>query len=275
MRESSPLSDQIISIGSHRLQIHTEGEGTPTVVIDTGITDELDKLRPLQESIARVTRVITYNRAGYGRSEPGPLPRDSGREAEELRALLEKASVPGPYVLVGHSLGALNVQVFASGYPDDVAGMVLLDPPPLSFILGQEYRDLEAVAEQATAEWQAIADSAAKSTDALEKARLAFFRMIASEHREMFGETAKMVDAISTFGGMPLVVLAAEKPNPALGNIAEEYQRYWIEQSRTLTARSLNGTFIVAEGASHYLYLDVPELVAESILAVVYEVRAQ
>ncbi len=265
----------MISIGSHHLQIHIEGKGAPTVVIDAGITDQLDKLRPFQERIARVTHVITYNRAGYGQSEPGPLPRHSGREAEELKALLEKASVPGPYVLVGHSLGALNMQVFASKYPDDVAGMVLLDPPPLSFILGQEYRDLGVMAEQMTAEWQAIADSAVESIDAQEKARATFFRMIASEHREMFGESARLAGAISTFGDIPLAVVAAGEPNPAFGEVAKEYQRYWVEQSRALTDKSTRGTFILAEGASHYVYLDVPDLVVESILAVVNEVRAK
>jgi pimeloyl-ACP methyl ester carboxylesterase len=253
--------------------MHLEGKGTPTVVIDAGITDQLDKLRPLQARLAQVTRVITYNRAGYGQSEPGPLPRHCGREAEELKTLLEKASVPGPYVLVGHSLGALNMQVFASEYPNDVAGMVLLDPPPLSFLLGREYKDLRVMAERMTAEWQAIADSTGKSPDAGERARAAFFRMIASEHREMFGETARQVGAISTFRDMPLVVLAAGKPNPAFGEVAEEYQRYWVEQSRALAARSTNGEFVLATGASHYLYLDVPELVAQHILSVVRRVR--
>jgi pimeloyl-ACP methyl ester carboxylesterase len=255
--------------------MHLEGKGAPTVVIDAGITDQLDKLRPLQGRLAQVTRVITYNRAGYGQSELGPMPRHSGREAEELKALLEKASVPGPYVVVGHSLGALNMQVFASKYPGVVAGMVLLDPPPLSFILGQEYKDLGVMAKRMTAEWQAIADSAAKSTDAREKTKSAFFQMIASEHREMFGETARLVDAVSTFGDMPLVVLAAGKPNPAFGEVAEEYQRYWVEQSRALANRSTKGKFILAEGASHYLYLDVPELVAQNILSVVNEVRGR
>jgi len=273
--ESRPPSDQIVSVGSHRLEMHLEGKGVPAVVIDAGISDQLDKLRPLQEVLAQVTQVMTYNRAGYGQSEPGPMPRHGGREAVELKALLEKAPVPGPYVLIGHSLGALNMQVFASKYPDDVAGMVLLDPPPLSFILGREYKDLRVMAEQMTAEWQAIGDSTAKSTDAQEQARSSFFRMIASEHREMFGETAKMVEAVSTFGDMPLVVLAAGKPNPAFGEVAEEYKRYWVGQSRTLAARSTNGKFILAEGATHYLYLDVPELVAQNILSVVNEVRAK
>ena len=274
VREGSQPSDQMISIGSHRLQIRREGKGVPAVVIDAGIADQLDKLRPLQDRIARVTQVITYNRAGYGQSEPGPLPRDGAREAEELKVLLEQAFVPGPYVLVGHSLGALNVMVFASKYPKDVAGMVLLDPPPLSFALGKEYRDLGAMAQRMTAEWQAIADSASKSVDAQDRARSAFFLMIASEHRGM-GETARLVDAISTFGDMPLIVVAAGKPNPAFGPIAEEFQRYWAEQSRALTGKSTKGKFILAEESSHFLYLDVPELVEESILSVVNGVRAK
>jgi pimeloyl-ACP methyl ester carboxylesterase len=272
---SQLFSDQIIPVGTHRLEMHIEGKGAPIVVIDSGIGDQMDKLRPLQERIAQVTQVITYNRAGYGQSEPGPLPRHSGREAEELKALLEKASVPGPYVLVGHSLGALNMQVFASKYPDDSAGMVLLDPPPLSFILGQEYKDLRGMAEKMTTEWQAIADSTATSADPQEQARSSFFQMIASEHREMFGETARLVAAISTFGHMPLVVLAAGKPNPAFGEAAEEYQKYWIGQSRALAEKSTNSKFILAEKSTHYLYLDVPELVGQYILSVVSDARAK
>jgi len=192
-----------------------------------------------------------------------------------LKALLEKLSVPGPYVLVGHSLGGLNVQVFASRYPDDVVGLILLDPPPLSFILGEEYTELVGMAESMTAEWQGIADAAADSADAQEKARTAFFGMIASEHREMFGATARLVDSISTFGDMPLVVVAAGRPNPAFGEVAEEYQRYWVEQSRSLAKRSANGRFTFAEDSSHHLYIDVPELVEETVLSVVHQVRAK
>lgn len=142
MGASQATTDRMIAIGTHSLQIRQEGKGLPVVVIDAGLADELEKLKPLQERLARVVQVITYNRAGYGHSEAGPLPRDCGREAEELKALLEKASIPEPYVLVGHSLGALNVQVFASRYPTAVAGTVLMDPPPLSFIQGQEWAAL-------------------------------------------------------------------------------------------------------------------------------------
>lgn len=272
---SPPSADRMISIGSHRLQVRAEGIGTPTIVFDTGIADQMENLRPLQDRIAQVTRIVTYNRAGYGRSEPGPLPRDSGREADELRTLLEEMNEPGPFVLVGHSLGALNVQVFASRYPDDVAGMILLDPPPLSFILGEDYAELGVMAEGMTAEWQSIADAGAESADAQERTRSTFFRIIASEHREMFGKTARLVGEIQTFGDLPLVVVAAGRPNPAFGEVAEEYQRYWVEQSRSLVDKSAHGSFAFAEDSSHHLYTDVPELVESIIRSVVNDVRTK
>jgi len=268
-----PPSHQLVSVGTHRLQLFRHGTGTPTVVIDAGLADNMERLGPLQERIAKVTCVCTYNRAGYGHSEAGPLPRHSHREAEELKALLDSASVPGPYVVVGHSLGALNVQVFAANHPQDVVGIVLLDPPPLSFIRGAEYTNLLPMAERMTAEWQALADSGAKSLDPERRTHAAFFQMIASEHREMFGESAQQVSNISSFQQIPLLVMAAGRPNPIFGDIAEEYQRYWIEQSRALSQKSANGTFVLAEEATHYLYVDVPDLVVASILSIVDQAR--
>lgn len=267
--ESRAPSGQMIDIGSHRLQIRQAGSGAPAVVIDAGLADQMEKLTPLQERLAAVTHVITYNRAGYGKSEPGPLPRDGAREAEELRTMLERASVPGPYVLVGHSLGALNVQLFASKHPTAVAGMVLLDPPPLSFLLGLEWRELGSLAERMTAEWQALADAAAASADAQERAKSVFFRMIASEHREMFGRTGGLVSAITSFDDTPLVVIASGKPNPAFGAAAGKFQQDWIEQSRALSRKSTRGTFVLAEEASHDLSADAPDLVARSVLSLV------
>jgi pimeloyl-ACP methyl ester carboxylesterase len=275
VRESSRLSDDVLDIGSHRLRIHLEGVGAPTVVVDGGIADQLKKLETVQKPLAKITQVVTYERAGYGDSDPGPLPRDSGREARELKALLEKASVAGPYVLVGHSLGALNMQVFASLFPDQVAGIVLLDPPPISFLLGQDFEDLQVMARKMTAEWESIADSAAESSDPRARAKSAFYRMIASEHREMFGQSARLAHAVSTFGETPLLVIAAGRPNLQFGDVAERFQKFWIEQSRALTQKSSGGTFILATEASHDLFSDAPKLVAESVVSVVREVRAK
>lgn len=266
-------SERLVDIGTHRLQMRSAGQGSPVIVIDAGITDGIDKLKPLQGQLALGAQVVTYDRAGYGRSEPGPLPRDCGREARELKALLDASGIPGPYVLVGHSLGGLNVQVFAAKYPKDTAALILLDPPPLSFLLKKDYADLAAMAERMTAEWQGMADAGAGSADPRKSGEAGFFRMIASEHREMFGESARLAAEIASFGKTPLLVMAAGVPNPRFGAIAEEYQNYWIEQSLALSRKSSNGRFILAERCSHYIYLDDPDLVAASILSVVDQVR--
>ena len=94
-------SDHLVNVGTHRLHAHLMGEGSPPVVCDSGIGGRPEEWFPLQSRIARETLVVTYDRAGYGESEPGPLPRDSGREADELKALLEGAAITGPYILVG------------------------------------------------------------------------------------------------------------------------------------------------------------------------------
>jgi pimeloyl-ACP methyl ester carboxylesterase len=271
--EGPAAADEMVSVGTHRLLMHREGQGTPTVVIEAGITDHLENWRAVQERVGQVTRVVTYNRAGYKGSEAGPLPRDCGREVEELKALLDNAPVPGPYVIVGHSLGGLNAQVFAARYPEDVAGIVLLDPPPLSFIRGEEYTNLLAMADKMTGEWQAIADAGAEAVGAEGKAQAIFFRTIASEHREMFGESARLVSEIASFGDTPLLVMAAGKANPAFGEITVEYQAYWIVQSRALSKKSSQGKFVLAEESTHHLYEDVPDLVVDSILSVVRQAR--
>ena len=266
-------SVRLVDIGTHMLQMRLAGEGFPVIVLDAGITDGIERMMPLQDRLALAVRVVAYDRAGYGGSDPGPLPRDSGREAAELKALLEAAGVPGPYIVVGHSLGGLNAQVFAAKSPRQTAGLVLLDPPPITFLLGKAYAQLGEMALRMTAEWQGIADAGAEAKDPGEKAKAAFFRMIASEHREMFGESARLASDIPSFGELPLLVMAAGVPNPRFGDIARKYQDYWIAQSRDLSRKSSKGRFILAERCTHYLYVDDLDLVAREILSFVDAVR--
>jgi pimeloyl-ACP methyl ester carboxylesterase len=267
--------DQMIDLGTHQLHIHREGEGAPAIVIDVGIAGSSDEWHTLQKELADLTHVVTYDRAGYGRSEPGPLPRDGGRTADELRALLRAASVPGPYILVGHSLGALNVQIFAARYPDDVAGMILLDPPPLGWLRGEGYPDLRLMADEMTKEWQAIADAREDSSDPEARAEGVFFRTIASEHREMLDESTALAAAIETFADLPLTVVASGVPNPVFGEVAEEYQQYWIEESRAVAEKSTRGRFVLAPESTHHLHVDASAIVKEVMVSMVQELRGR
>jgi pimeloyl-ACP methyl ester carboxylesterase len=123
-----PPPGRLIDVGGFRLHLHASGEGEPTVILESALGGSSISWALVQPAIARETRVYSYDRAGFGWSDPGPLPRTAGRVADELNALLERAGVPPPFVLVGHSFGALVIQIFTARYPRHVAGLVLVDP---------------------------------------------------------------------------------------------------------------------------------------------------
>lgn len=266
--ENSPtLADQTVNLGSHSLHAVVVGNGSPAVIFDGGIGTRSEEYRDLQYRIAATTTVVTYDRAGYGASEAGPLPRDSRSEVEELRAMLAELEVYPPYILVGHSLGGLNVQVYAGLHPDEVAGMVLLDPPPLRFIRGEEYLELASMAARMTDEWQSIADRGLGSENREERANAEFFQMLASEHREMFGRSAQQASSFASFGSIPLLVIASGVPNPGFGDVAEPYQEFWAAESEALAGKSERGRFIFAETSTHMLHRDAADLVADGIVS--------
>jgi pimeloyl-ACP methyl ester carboxylesterase len=265
--------DRQVSVGTHALHLYCQGKGSPAVVIETGSGETYEGWLPLINELAQETRVCAYDRAGYGQSEPGPLPRDAGREADELRLLLQKAGVKSPYVLVGHSLGGINAQVFAGRYASLVAGAVLIDPTPLGWIAGDAFPELHAQFDQQAAALESQGEALRRSSDPKEVAGANFMAMMASEMTELVRTSAQQVAAIPSFGDMPLTVIASTAPNPQFGASAEAFQRFWVAQSEELARKSTRGVFIRAEGSSHHVHLDVPELVIEAVRAVVMQTR--
>jgi len=121
--------------GGPRLHLHGMGDSGPSVILDAGIGASSLSWSLVQESTARFARVYAYDRAGYGWSDPprrSSGPRTASRLAEELRALLRAADVPGPYILVGHSFGGYVARLYAERWPVEVAGLVMLDSPDAS-----------------------------------------------------------------------------------------------------------------------------------------------
>jgi pimeloyl-ACP methyl ester carboxylesterase len=121
---------QLVDAGGFRLNFVCMGSGSPTVVFDSGFGDWAPAWSKVQPEIATWTRACSYDRAGAGFSDPGPMPRTSVRIAKELRTALHNASIRGPYILVGSAYGGDNVRVFADLYMDEVAGLVLDDADP-------------------------------------------------------------------------------------------------------------------------------------------------
>ena len=124
---SHPMPGALIDVGGHSLHLNCTGSGRPTVVLEPGAGEMSAVFGWIAPAVARDTRVCAYDRAGRGWSEPAAAPQDAAQIATDLHTLLHRADVAGPYVLAGHSFGGLYVQTFAALYPDEVAGMVLID----------------------------------------------------------------------------------------------------------------------------------------------------
>jgi pimeloyl-ACP methyl ester carboxylesterase/FtsH-binding integral membrane protein len=121
-----PPPGQLIDVGGHRLHLHCTGSGSPTVVLEPGGGASSSDFAWIAPAVARDTTVCVYDRAGRGWSDPADGPQDGAHIAADLHTLLDRAHVPDPYVLAGHSFGGLYMLSFAAQFPDQVAGMVLL-----------------------------------------------------------------------------------------------------------------------------------------------------
>ncbi len=117
-----------VAVDGRTIRLHVGGGGDATVVFENGYAAPLETWGKVQPEVSKFARTVSYDRAGFGLSEAGPAPRDGRRVAAELHRALTVANVAPPYILVGHSFGSLYQRVFAGMYPDEVAGMVLVDP---------------------------------------------------------------------------------------------------------------------------------------------------
>jgi pimeloyl-ACP methyl ester carboxylesterase len=124
-----PPPGKLVDLGTHRLHLLEAGRARgPTVLLEAGLMSTLLSWTEIQRTLADSHRVVSYDRAGLGWSDPGPMPRTAERIVTELHSLLEQAAIPPPYILVGHSFGGLTMPLFAAHYPQETAGMVLVDP---------------------------------------------------------------------------------------------------------------------------------------------------
>lgn len=282
-----PPRGTLVDVGGYQLHIQCAGTGSPTVVLDAGLSGMSLDWYLVQSEIANTTRVCSYDRAGMGWSDTGPQPRTPSRIAGELHALLTNAGVPGPYVLVGHSLGGKNVRLFRIQHPDQVVGMVLVDAR------GESMDANISPADRAAFE-QAFAD---ETTQYGMLRRLGLVRLIGADQwgapampREIRTEGAlfrtgqrgldtnaaegleratddAQLRAAPSLGDLPLIVLASEVNMETLPG--------WPEAQREQAALSTKGRLVVVEGSGHYIQWDHPSVVIDAVRQVVTEARGR
>ncbi len=130
--KENPAPGKLFDVGTHRLHLWDAGKassnGSPTILLEAGLMSTVLSWNEVRNELVKSHRVVSYDRAGLGWSDAGPNPRTVERLVDELHSLLEKAAIRPPYVLVGHSFGGLTMPFFAARYPEEIVGMVLVDP---------------------------------------------------------------------------------------------------------------------------------------------------
>ncbi|HKY56049.1 MAG TPA: alpha/beta hydrolase [Anaerolineales bacterium] len=271
-----PPPGQLVDVGGYRLHINCTGTGSPTVIIVSGLGDWSTSWRGVvQPEVAKTTRVCTYDRAGFGWSDTSSLPSDAAQFATELHTLLQNANVPGPYVMVGHSLGGFIVRILAHDYSSEVAGVVMIDsmnPKQVTESLSNKlalFSSLEAEVARVglgrlLVKLPAIFPSMPPGEEAYHPLliRPQTFQTSANEYRDLPASAAEAA-AVTSFGDLPLIVLTAKlNDNPG-----------WSEWQTELLQLSSNSQHVFAENSGHTIQLDEPEVAVDAILKMVELVR--
>ena len=258
-------SQAFVDLGEYRLCLMTAGQGTPPVIFEAGAGDASTTWQGIFQAEAHFTQVLAYDRAGLGHSDAAPRPRTAWQITDDLEQLLRLAQLAGPYVLVGHSLGALLCRLYTQRYPQKVAGLVLIDGPHPE--QGSRFaRALRATGYHQHALVQPILEMAAGGPPEAHPEGLDFASSLAQ------------IDPAHRFGALPLVVIASEKPHaqemPELPQQAAlAFDQAWDDMQRNLATLSSRGRHLIATRSGHYIHWEEPDLVVQAIQQVVADIQ--
>jgi pimeloyl-ACP methyl ester carboxylesterase len=270
-----PAPGKMVDVGGHRLHLHCMGEGERTVILEAGLGGGVLDWSLVQPEIARSTRVCSYDRGGAGWSEASSEPRNAEQIVRELHILLERAELEPPFILVGHSIGGVYVQLYSRRYPDQVAAMVLVDsshedqflrkelpkPSPVYPVLmkalaplgvGRIIFQLKETSENVSPDVAAAMASVYSRTGHLYS--------VADELGSVPESLGQLRNSMTEPNGKPLIVLSQGLPRED-----REAEKAWAELQAELARRSTNGQQIIARNSGHYIQFAEPRLVISSI----------
>jgi len=291
LAKAHPVPGQLVDVGGYKLHINCMGEGSPTVILEAGFVESSSSWLFIQPEVAKTTRVCSYDRAGYGWSEPSPHPRTASWRVEELHTLLVNANVQGPYLLVGHSLGGMLVRVYAHTYPDEVVGMVLVDSmheeqyerlPGSKNSIPVQVRQFRMLGALSSTGFMALAPQMIPNQgfpdDVFAQYKVVWattghLSAAAAEINAMLESTAEVrALQITSFENLPLSVLSQGiyTPSPTLSEAEnQQFRDEWQAMQSELAPLSSNSEQTIAEQSGHDIQFDQPDLVIGTILEMV------
>lgn len=236
----------IFKINGQDLYLEKIGDQGPFVVFEAGLGNGASAWKSIYKDVSKFAQVVLYDRAGISKSSPRTVNQNSLITANEvatsLNLLLKEANIKPPYILVGHSLGGLYVQMFARKYPNEVAGVILLD---------------SASPNEPEGMFVSQSKLALGSTEYFEEAGTP--------------QSNQQIRNAGPFPNIPLMVMTAT--NHGLPD--QEKDAWWMELQRELAAASPQGKQIIAQGSGHYIQDDRPALVIDAIQAMILKLQSQ
>jgi pimeloyl-ACP methyl ester carboxylesterase len=270
------FASQVDIGGGRKLYLECRGTGSPTVILESGYHDSSqpwslnDGFPPaVLPGVAGFTKICAYDRPGTllytdppritDRSSPVRMPRTAQDVTSDLHALLGAAEVPGPYILVAHSLGGLFVRLYAQTYPDQVRGLVLVDafPAELPALFGSQWPAYRQVLNNPLPQFANNPDFEQIDVDA----------------------SITQIEKAPALRRMPLVVLTKTEPfgrPPSLVGFAfADLERFWPEAAQDLVKLEPDTPHIFATGSDHYIQVHQPDLVVQSIRLIIERAKQE
>lgn len=263
-----PAPGELIDVGGYKLHFQSQGEsqpGKPTVIVETGIWDCSQSWKLVQSEVAKTMRICSYDRAGYGWSEKGKKPRTFDQMVRELKILLEKKGIHPPFIFVGHSLGGAIMRYYQSRYPEEVAGMIFVDAvhqeaPVFSRVFWAVSKALSFLSHfgvmrllykmcpplSKNPEWTSTMQ---KTYTVCHQRSLATCLDEWDGYEESFGSLRAQAKSLKD---IPVTVISRGLEVP-------------VELNQRHLADSPHARFVIAEGSSHLVQVDRPDVIVDEI----------
>lgn len=281
-----PPPGSVLNVDGSRMHLYCTGSGAPTVILESGLGDDFLQWRKIQPALSQLSRVCSYDRAGYGWSDPRQGPRDSIHIADELHALLEQVGISGPILLMGHSAGGLHIRRYATKYPANVVGLVFVDastpqqvnvlPPELVAPDDLRWPKLQTVfglerlrGRCGQHDWTGMGTVPSDSPEFVAWLRTddCMLSVLATTGREEdgFRLSCQEVSGTGPFGNLPILIFSEDPQyRPSFWEPAQlfpVFSKTWNSLQEGLKGLSPRSRRIIARRSSHYVQIDRPELV--------------
>jgi pimeloyl-ACP methyl ester carboxylesterase len=287
---------KIYTVDGYKMHLNCTGEGSPAIVLESGLGEDSLVWGKVQPELSKTTRVCSYDRAGMGWSAPRPGPRDADQIAGELHALLQQAGINGPIVLMGHSIGGLYLRAYASRYPQNLAGLILVDS---STPLQQDHGSAELRAFLSTVPtyqyYLATMVSAVgiqRAAGQCTKVQPGFSEQVgrmASEDRcgillnvlwnEYTNSRQSGTETIRTgpYGALPILIFSHDPQIPpdshTPAKLAPEFESVWNQMQEDLKHLTTRSRRIIAKGSAHHIQIDRADLLNQEVPIFIQQIR--